>query len=161
MSDEARDILIVGYGNPGRQDDALGPALADAIEQLGLPDVTVDSDYQLTVEHAEMAARHGVVVFADATTEAGNPFTWNRVEPSDAGIRFTSHHLGPADVLALARDLFDAAPTGYVLGIRGRQFGQFDACLSAGARTALNEAVQFLTAKIRDPIGAVSSSLKD
>jgi hydrogenase maturation protease len=157
MSDEASDILIIGYGNPGRQDDALGPALADEMERL--PGVSVDSDYQLTVEHAEMAARHQVVVFADATMQSEEPFTWNRVEPSEAGIRFTSHHLGPADVLALARDLFDAHPDGYVLAIRGRRFGEFDVGLSPDGQAALEDAVQFLTAKIRDMIGAVSHEL--
>lgn len=159
MSDPASDILIIGYGNPGRQDDALGPALADAMEQLGLPGVTVDSDYQLTVEHAEMAARHRVVIFADATTEAGEPFTWTSVKPSNSGIRFTSHHLGPADVLGLARDLFDGDPPGYLLTIQGRRFGEFDAGLSSAAQAALEDAVQFLTAKIRDTNRAVSHEL--
>jgi hydrogenase maturation protease len=139
-------ILIIGYGNPGRQDDGLGPALAEAVETLDLPGVTVDSDYQLTVEHAEMAARHRVVVFADATTQGPESYTWSRVEPAEAGIRFTSHHLGPADVLALARDLFAADPTGYVLAIRGQRFGELDAGLSTDAKAALNQAVEFLTA---------------
>ena len=148
MTGAASDILIIGYGNPGRQDDALGPALAEAVEHLGLPGVTVDSDYQLTVEHAEMAARHRVVVFADATTEEQQPFTWSPVEPGEGGIRFSSHHLAPADVLALARDLFAAEPIGYVLAIRGRRFGELDADLSPEARTALKDAVEFLTKAI-------------
>ncbi len=156
MSDTAGDILIIGYGNPGRQDDALGPALAEAVEGLALPGVTIDCDYQLTVEHAEMASRHRVVIFADATTEAGEPFVWSRVEPGEPGIRFTSHHLAPADVLGLARDLFSAEPEGHVLAIRGRRFGEFDAGLSVEARAALQDAVEFLTAKIRDMTGAVS-----
>jgi hydrogenase maturation protease len=150
MTDLANDILVIGYGNPGRQDDGLGPALAEALEQLRLPDVTVDSDYQLTVEHAEMASRHRVVVFADATTEQQQAFTWSQVEPGAAGIRFTSHHLAPADVLALARDLFGANPAGYVLAIRGRCFGEFDAGLSPDARVALEDAVEFLIARIRE-----------
>ena len=146
MSDLPSDILIIGYGNPGRQDDGLGPALAEAVERLALPGVSVDSDYQLTVEHAEMAARHRVVVFADATTEGSDSFTWSRVEPNEAGIRFSSHHLAPADVLVLARDLFSAEPEGYVLAIRGRCFGELAPGLSAEAQAALNEAVDFLAA---------------
>ena len=156
MTDSAKDILVIGYGNPGRQDDGLGPALAEAVERLALPDVTVDCDYQLTVEHAEMAARHRAVVFADATTDEQEAFTWEQVEPGPAGIRFTSHYLGPADVLALARDLFAAHPVGYVLAMRGRSFGEFEAGLSADARVALKNAVEFLTARIRDTKRAVS-----
>ncbi len=141
------DILIIGYGNPGRQDDGLGPALAEAVERLGLPGVSVDSDYQLTVEHAEMAARHRVVVFADATTDAGESFTWRRIEPHGAGIRFSSHHLAPADVLTLARDLFSAEPEGYLLAMRGRRFGELEAGLSAEAQAALDDATHFLAAR--------------
>ncbi len=153
MTDAASDILIIGYGNPGRQDDGLGPALAEAMETLGLAGVTVDSDYQLSVEHAEMAARHRVVVFADATVEGDAPFAWSRVEPGEPGIHFTSHHLGPADVLALARDLFSGRPAGYVLAIRGRSFGEFEGGLSRQAREALASAVEHLTSMIHEGFG--------
>ena len=143
----ASDILLIGYGNPGRQDDGLGPALAELVEGLELPGVTVDCDYQLTLEHAEMAARHKTVVFADATLEGEESFSWSQVVPAAAGIRFTSHHLGPADVLALARDLFEAEPAGYVLAMRGRCFGEFESGLSAEAQNALDDAARFLIAK--------------
>lgn len=43
-------ILLIGYGNPGRGDDGLGPALAAAIEAMELPGVTVEADYQLMVD---------------------------------------------------------------------------------------------------------------
>lgn len=143
----SKDILLIGYGNPGRQDDGLGPALAELVEGLELPSVTVDSDYQLTVEHAEMAAHHKTVIFADAAMEGEEMFSWSQVVPTASGIRFTSHHLGPADVLALARDLFAAEPTGYLLAMRGRCFGEFESGLSAEAQSALQNAASFLIAK--------------
>ena len=35
--------LVIGYGNPGRLDDGLGPALAEAVEKLDLPGlITLD-----------------------------------------------------------------------------------------------------------------------
>ena len=65
-------VLLIGYGNPGREDDGLGPALAEAVAAMGLEQVTIESCYQLAVEHAEQAARHAVVIFADADmTEIG------------------------------------------------------------------------------------------
>jgi Ni,Fe-hydrogenase maturation factor len=36
-------VLVLGYGNPGRQDDALGPAAALAIAQMGFQNVKVES----------------------------------------------------------------------------------------------------------------------
>ena len=47
-----KKLLLIGYGNPGRGDDGLGPALAEAIEQKQYADVEVDIDFQLNVEDA-------------------------------------------------------------------------------------------------------------
>ena len=33
MSEDAKPFLVIGYGNPGRLDDGLGPAPADALAQ--------------------------------------------------------------------------------------------------------------------------------
>ena len=150
MTHVANDILIIGYGNPGRQDDGLGPALAEALEQFDLPGVTVDSDYQLTVEHAELASRHSVVIFADATKDDQESFTWTRIVAGAAGVRFSSHHLDPPDVLALSRDLFASEPGGYVLAMRGRRFGELEIGLSTEAQKDLKAAVDFLLDRIRD-----------
>ena len=67
-------VLVIGYGNPGRLDDGLGPALAAAIESAAPAGVTVDADYQLTVEDAAAVAEHDVVVFADAAVDGPEPF---------------------------------------------------------------------------------------
>jgi len=81
MSQQIDDIWLVGFGNPGRCDDGLGPALAEATERLSLPGVTVESDYQLTVEDAAEAAKHEIVLFADATAIGPAPFWIKRIEP--------------------------------------------------------------------------------
>ena len=52
MNATPRRILLLGYGNPGRCDDGLGPAFAARIEARGLPGLDVFTDYQLTVDHA-------------------------------------------------------------------------------------------------------------
>ena len=61
-----KKILLIGYGNPGRLDDGLGPAFAKAVEALHTPGVTVEANYQLAVEDAHAVAQHEIVVFADA-----------------------------------------------------------------------------------------------
>jgi len=138
-----RRILVIGYGNPGRHDDGLGPALAAAAEKLAVPGLTVESDYQLCVEHAEMAARHDVVIFADASLTGPEPFFFEPLQPAGAST-FSSHALGPGEVLALAAGLFGASPTAYLLGIRGYCFDQFGQGLSPRARFNLAFAVDFL-----------------
>ena len=148
MGDPDGKILLIGYGNPGRLDDGLGPALAAAIEKLAVPGVTVDPDYQLTVEDAEAVARHEVVIFADADTTGPAPFSFRRLQPERA-LSFTSHSVDPKALLGLARDLFGAETEAYVLGIRGYEFNEFDERLSPRARANLVEAVAFIEPILR------------
>ena len=68
------NVLIIGYGNPGRLDDGLGPALAEIMEEKRLPGLTVDANYQLAVEDAAQVAQYDVVVFADAAIAGDGPY---------------------------------------------------------------------------------------
>ncbi len=137
-------ILLIGYGNPGRADDGLGPALADRIEALDLPGLTVESDYQLSIEHAALAATHDIVIFADADGETGELFYLRPVERVPAG-RFTSHSVAPGEVLYLAHTCFNASPAGYLLGMRAEVLDQYAEGLSISAREVLDAAVGYLS----------------
>jgi hydrogenase maturation protease len=148
MGERTGRILLIGYGNPGRLDDGLGPALAAEVERLGLPEVTVDSDYQLTVEDAGAVAQHDVVIFADAAVRGPEPFGFERIEPRSA-VSFSSHSVEPAAVLALARDLFGSRARGYCLGIRGYEFNEYQERLSERARANLASAVSFIASALR------------
>ena len=133
MTHAARRILLIGYGNPGRLDDGLGPALAAAIERLDLPGVTVDAEYQLTVEDAATVAEHEVVIFADADVSGPEPFCLRRIAPK-AAVSFSTHSVEPAAVL----------------GIRGYAFNEFGEMLSERARANLAAAVEFLQRAFRE-----------
>ncbi len=141
-------FLVIGYGNPGRLDDGLGPRLADELEGLASEAVTIDSDYQLQVEYAEEVSRHDVVVFADAAVSGPEPFYVEEVTPV-SGVSFSSHSLGPSEVLGLARDLFKAQTRGFVVGIRGYEFDEFGERLSAGAQANLAAALDFLQSVLK------------
>lgn len=142
-------VLVIGYGNPGRLDDGLGPACAEAIERMHIPGVTVDADYQLTVETAAAAAQHEVVVFADASVTGPEPFFFRAVEPA-APTSFSTHLIEPEAVMAMTRDLFQAGTKGYALGIRGYEFNAFGETLSAKARGNLAAALRFIVPLLRD-----------
>ncbi|MFH2138712.1 MAG: hydrogenase maturation protease [Candidatus Omnitrophota bacterium] len=143
MAAEPKKVLLIGYGNPGRLDDGLGPALAEEIEAENIPEVTVDADYQLTVEDAADAAKHDVVIFADASVNGREPFFFTRIEPK-AGMSFTSHSVEPEAVLGLAQELFSAKTQGYALGIRGYEFNEFGQGLSPAAAENLKKAKEFI-----------------
>jgi len=136
-------VLLIGFGNPGRCDDGLGPALAQQLEGLGIVGLEVDSDYQLTVEDAEAVSRYEVVVFVDASVNGAEPFEFKRLEPHGSP-GFSSHSVEPEEVLMLAKTLFGKTPKAYMLGIRGYEFNEFGEGLSAKAAENLKAAVEFV-----------------
>lgn len=144
-----KQVLVIGYGNPGRLDDGLGPALVDEFERLDLENVTVDAEYQLAVEDAAEIAQYDVVVFADASVRGGEPFEFSPVRPQRE-LSFTTHSVAPHAVVALARDMFHAEPRAFTLAIRGYEFNEFGERLSERARVNLREAVTFLARLIRE-----------
>ena len=154
MSGGADKVLLYGFGNPGRGDDGLGPALAAAIDGLALPGVVVDANYQLTVEDAAEIAEYAAVVFVDAAVVGPAPFWFHRID--DASIRsasvlgWSSHSVSPTQVVSLARDLFQSSVPAYLLAIRGYVFGELDESLSPGARANLTEAVRFASKALVD-----------
>jgi hydrogenase maturation protease len=140
----AARTLVLAWGNPGRRDDGLGPALAAAVEALALPGVTVEAGYQLQIEDAAAVARHDRVLFVDADRAGEPPFGVRRIAPATGGLGFTSHSLAPGQVLALARDLYGATPEAWLLGIRGYDFDEFGEGLSADADAHLAVATEFV-----------------
>ena len=104
-------VLLIGYGNPGRLDDGLGPALAEAVAALNLPHVTVEADYQLQVEHAAQIAAHDAVIFADADLACDEPFRFEPVWPVRQA-SFTSHSLSPQALYVMIPILGSARPVG-------------------------------------------------
>ena len=136
-------ILVVGYGNPGRLDDGIGPAIAEAAAEAGLSNVTVESNFQLNIEDAADVAEHDIVIFADASVSAKAPFEFSRVEPKREG-SFTTHSVRPAGVMALAQEEFGSKASGYVLAVPGEAFDDFGEELSPTARQRVQAAAAFL-----------------
>lgn len=141
------DMLLIGYGNPGRGDDGLGPALADRLEALGVEGLELISDYQLTVDMAHDIAGHQRVVFADAAMTGPEPFSYTSVEPG-APLSFTSHSQSPEGVLYLSRVLFGCGASAALLGIRGYQFDEFSETLSPRAMDNLEAALAFVVNRL-------------
>jgi hydrogenase maturation protease len=136
-------ILVIGYGNPGRLDDGLGPAFAEQVQMMELPGVSVESNYQLNVEDAELISRFELVVFADASVDAAEPFEFKPMQPVPPVVGFSSHSITAESLLGLADELFGAAPPAYAMAIRGYQFNDFGEVISECAAANLAAAAGF------------------
>ena len=143
------DTLVLGWGNPGRGDDGLGPELVRRIQAEGLPGVEAETAYQLQVEDAAEVARFRRVVFVDADRRQADPFLFEPLHPEGGRLRFSTHSVSPATILALARELFGAEPEAWILGIRGHEFDEFREQLSARAAANLDQALEFLQSTLR------------
>ena len=136
-------VLLIRYGNPAREDDGLGPAAAQSIESLNIEGVTVETDYQLTVEDAADIAEYQTVVFIDASANSKEPFIFYQLAPAKQA-DFSSHSIEPETVLALANSLFNADTEAYMLCIRGYSFDMFKENITERASQNLKSAMAFM-----------------
>ncbi len=136
-------VLLIGYGNPGRLDDGLGPALAFKLEALSMQGLSVEADYQLVVEHAHEIAKYDAVIFADSTVEGDAPYFFREIHPTPKEA-FTSHSFSPETILFFAKTIFNARAKGYILGMRGYEFDRFGEYLSDKAKQNLDAAFEFI-----------------
>lgn len=139
MAGPSRRILVLGYGNPGRQDDGLGPLAAGAIAAWRLPGVTVETNYLLNIEDAADVAEHDLVLFIDAAAAGPGPFELRRAVPA-VSTAFTSHIVPPETILAISEQCYGRAAEGWALAIRGYEFELIEE-LTEPARRNLEQAL--------------------
>lgn len=135
-------LLIFGYGNPSRGDDAIGPLLLDRLEALDLPYVELLTDFQLQVEHACDLQERERVLFIDASVSCAAPYAFSRLH-AQKDPSYTSHIMSPAAVLHAYRELYGPPPPAYLLAVRGERF-ELGESLSAAATASLEAAFELL-----------------
>lgn len=113
--------LVLGYGNPGRQDDGLGPAAASEIGRMDFPNVTAHENGQLVIEDAVDVAETDVVWFIDASRTGVEPYTISYLVPARE-VSFTTHLVKPEVILALVEGYYGKSPQAYLVSIRGYEF---------------------------------------
>lgn len=137
-------VLVFGYGNPSRGDDAVGPGLVEALKTDLAGDRTIEflTDFQLQIEHALDLADRSLVLFADAHVSCPPPFHFERLaEAHDDS--YTTHAMSPASVLHVYRQVSRGKPPpAFLLSIRGERF-ELGEDLSDNARAHLCAAIEF------------------
>ncbi|CAD5374997.1 Ni,Fe-hydrogenase maturation factor; HoxW [Rubrivivax sp. A210] len=124
MSRSPPPVLVFGWGNRSRGDDALGPLFVERLRAMLEPCGGVEclDDYQLQPEHALDLVSRARVLFVDASLDAAPPYAVSTVEPQrDAS--FSSHAMSPQALLQVYRDLHGSEPpAATLLAIRGEHF---------------------------------------
>ena len=138
-------LVVLGWGNPSRGDDALGPEFLAAAQGLApAPRIDVEfvDDFQLQPEHCIDLAGRDLALFVDASIHAAAPFAFEAVAPA-RDHTFTTHAMSPAALLAAYREAFaHAPPPAFLLAIRGEQF-ELGEPMGVAARENLRRALAF------------------
>jgi len=147
--------LVLGYGNPDRQDDGVAWHVLHALaDQLGLPapdsyedefppNERLDFDFtlQLTPEMAEQIANYKQVCFVDAHT--GSIAAEVQLAPVESQFQHSpfTHHLTPQSLLSMCESLYGKSPKAALLSVRGYRF-EFERELSKETTALVPEAVE-------------------
>lgn len=149
MTSTADSILIIGYGNTLRADDAAGCVVAHRLAALALPNVTAHICQQLTPELAETVSQCAHVFFVDASVELpAGEVRWQTVEPSENAPAKMGHHITPPRILDWSRKLFGRAPAATVIAI-GAQDLSLGEALSPPVTRAVDIVVRDLSRRLR------------
>lgn len=142
-----KPVLVFGYGNPSRGDDALGPEFLSCLEaerdKGSLPPLfDTLTDFQLQIEHALDLEARRLILFVDASGTATQPFEFHLLHARQDD-SYTSHAMSPASVLAIFKKIHNSdPPPAFLLSIAGYDF-ELGRPLSTKASHNLEVAIQF------------------
>jgi hydrogenase maturation protease len=157
--------LVFAIGNASRGDDALGPAVGEALRAegcFGAGAAELIEVYQLQIEDALELTGREAVLFIDARrarpgaplAPAGQGVDIGPVEPALQRTPF-SHALSPGALLEVARRIAGTVPPAWQLAIDGEAF-ELGAPLSTTARARVAPALALARAWLR---GAAAGEL--
>lgn len=118
MNKSDPNILVIGIGNTGRQDDALGWLFLDSLEKYS-PAIPIEYRYQLQIEDAELISNYDAVIFVDATKEQTQEGFYFKECFSKKEHGFSTHALHPEAIVYLGKELYQTKTKTFVLGIEG------------------------------------------
>ncbi len=158
MPDLTRDVmarcLILACGNTLREDDGVGPFLAEWAEERFAtePRVRIIARQQWTPELAQDVAEAESVIFIDcATNLASGEVRLATVATTNAsGSALATHHLGAPELLALSKDLYGAMPRSSLLLTVGAGSLELREGFSVAVKAALPEACAQLEKAVVD-----------
>ncbi len=118
--------VVIGYGNPLRQDDGIGWRAAELLEQkLPAGSAEIIQCHQLTPELAANLADASLVLFLDAACDQ-QPGAISSVPVQAEGAVVWSHYLTPGQLLSLSERWCGKAPPAFLIrgGIQRMDLGE-------------------------------------
>lgn len=137
------DILIIGYGNTLRGDDAAGQIVALEIAKQNYNNVKCLAVHQLTPELAEDISKVSKVIFVDALISNGSESEKVVIKPVKKPLlaKISTGHVGyPRSLLSLTKALYNNIPSAWSVLIPAINF-EFGEELSSLTERGITEAI--------------------
>ena len=156
--DPSNQLSIVGFGNPQRRDDGIGPYIVGQLKSDLKAYGTIGF---LSVRHPEpsiVEALHGSdqILFIDATIRVLTcGWQLNRIQPDTDALPFTTHHFTPMAILGMIKIIYGQSPPAWVLAVEGCDFGfghQLTATAQKRARSATLAIIGWARANLQTPL---------
>jgi len=146
-----KPILVFGYGNLSRGDDALGPLLLDYIQKhCDLRKIELLTDFQLQIEHALDLEHRSLILFVDASVACINAFDFSQLSAA-RDKSYTTHAMSPAAVLAVYVSIKKQAPPPcFLISIKAESM-ELGESLSRPAENNLQQACLFVKQLLQQP----------
>jgi hydrogenase maturation protease len=151
QTDSLKWPLVIGYGNPLREDDGVGQRAAELLEtQVASGKIEVLRCRQLTPELSLKLANASIVVFLDAAMSVDGPLDNGALDREPSGIPCAavptgsenawSHHLSPHQLMRFTQQLWGSAPPAFLIAGRVRRTDWGVGLTADGERTAADMA---------------------
>lgn len=146
--------LVVGVGNDWRGDDAAGLEVARLLRSTAPPGARIVEYQGEPSGLIDTWQGEGEVILVDAVSSGAPPGTVHRLDPLRGPLppdlfHASTHHLGVADVVELARAL-ERLPSRLALyGIEGRDFDT-GAALGAEVRSGVDQVAREIAEELRE-----------
>jgi hydrogenase maturation protease len=137
----AHPVLVIGYGNALRGDDAVGRQVAERVAASAPPGVETISVTQLVPELAVRIAEARAVIFIDASAESDAHEVAFRELTCIDDPSAPSHATGPRELLTLAGACYGRWPSAWLVTVPTIIF-EFSEHLSQSASKHLYAAVR-------------------
>lgn len=154
MMDTTATVLLIGIGNPYRQDDSLGVRIAGALQGCNLPDIRVIEHSGEGVSLMDAWGDADAVVVVDAVSSGAEPgriyqFLAHEQPLPARFFAYSTHDFGLAEAVELARSLGELPPRCIVFGIEGAHFS-FGTELSSEVKRAMAELIPVIVRTLEE-----------
>lgn len=141
-------VLVIGYGNPHRQDDRAGHVVAETIRAWAAREhrshIHVLTACQLDLDLAEDIIAADVVYFCDAHVLSFSDDIVITPVTAEKQQGFTTHLITPSGLFSLCKELYQRMPRGTLVSVPGEWFDMGDEMSPRAAAKAAQAAAYIM-----------------